>query len=63
MLKEELEAFKKQARHSLEIAYNVKAASHLRKVDEPTYNRMRQSHRDISKAVLNQPSNAEGHQA
>ncbi|KAF2702479.1 hypothetical protein K504DRAFT_467080, partial [Pleomassaria siparia CBS 279.74] len=29
-----------------------RAASYLQKVDEPTYTRMRQSHQDITKAVL-----------
>jgi hypothetical protein len=30
----------------------AKAATYLRKVNEPTYNRMRCSHRDISKFAL-----------
>jgi hypothetical protein len=30
----------------------AKAATYLRKADEPTYNRMRYSHRDISKSAL-----------
>jgi hypothetical protein len=38
----------------------TKAATYLRKVDEPTYNRMRCSHRDISKSAL---SNVDQHQA
>lgn len=43
-----------------------KAAKYLRKVDEPTYNRMRSSHRDISKSALsniNQHRAAEVHKA
>lgn len=36
------------------------AATYLRKVDEPTYNRMRCSHRDISKFTL---SNVDQHRA
>jgi hypothetical protein len=38
----------------------TKATTCLRKVDEPTYNRMRRSHRDISKSVL---SNVDQHRA
>jgi hypothetical protein len=38
----------------------AKAATYLRKVDEPTYNRMRCSHRDISKSAL---SNVDQHRA
>ncbi|KAF2702442.1 hypothetical protein K504DRAFT_539601 [Pleomassaria siparia CBS 279.74] len=41
-----------------------RAASYLRKVDEPTYTRIRQSHRDITKAVLSSlcgHAGAEGH--
>jgi hypothetical protein len=38
----------------------AKAATYLRKFDEPTYNRMRRSHRDISKFTL---SNVDQHRA
>jgi hypothetical protein len=38
----------------------AKAATYLRKVDEPTYNRMRCSQRDISKSAL---SNVDQHRA